>query len=50
VSDPVLIAERYEVIRPLGQGAFAHTLLARDVRLHRDVALKVLHPRSVADL
>jgi serine/threonine protein kinase len=50
VSDPVLIAERYEVIRPLGQGAFAHTLLARDVRLHRDVALKVLHPRSAADL
>jgi diguanylate cyclase (GGDEF)-like protein len=31
VSDPVLIAERYEVIRPLGQGAFAHTLLARDL-------------------
>jgi serine/threonine protein kinase len=50
VSDPVLIAERYEVIRPLGQGAFAHTLLARDIRLNRDVALKVLHPRSAADL
>ena len=50
MSDPVLIAERYEVLRPLGQGAFAHTLLARDVRLHRDVALKVLHPRSAADL
>ena len=50
VSEPLLIAERYEVIRPLGQGAFAHTLLARDVRLHREVALKVLHPRSAADL
>jgi len=45
VPDPLLIADRYEVIRPLGQGGFAHTLLARDVRLHREVALKVLHPK-----
>jgi serine/threonine protein kinase len=50
VTSPVLVADRYEVIRPLGRGAFAHTLLARDVRLGRQVALKVLHPRAADDL
>ena len=50
MSDPVLVAERYEVIRPLGRGTFAHTLLARDIRLDRQVALKVLHPRGASDL
>jgi serine/threonine protein kinase len=50
VSDSVLVAERYEVIRPLGRGTFAHTLLAQDIRLGRQVALKVLHPRGAADL
>ncbi len=50
MSGLLLIADRYEVIRPLGEGAFAHTLLARDARLGREVALKVLHPRSAADL
>ena len=50
MSDPVLVAERYEVIRPLGRGSFAHTLLARDIRLGRQVALKVLHSRGVTDL
>lgn len=47
---PVRIAERYELIRPLGRGAFAHTLLARDLRLGRQVALKVLHPRNAESL
>jgi serine/threonine protein kinase len=46
MPDPVLVADRYEVIRPLGRGSFAHTLLARDNRLGRQVALKVLHPRG----
>lgn len=50
MSDSVLVAERYEVIRPLGRGTFAHTLLAQDIRLSRKVALKVLHPRGAADL
>ena len=50
MSDSVLVAERYEVLRPLGRGTFAHTLLARDGRLSRQVALKVLHPRGAADL
>ena len=43
MSKPVRIANRFEVIRPLGQGAFAHTLLAHDSALNRKVALKVLH-------
>ena len=50
MSDPVLVADRYEVIRPLGRGTFAHTLMARDIRLGRQVALKVLHPRGASDL
>ncbi len=44
-----LIAERYEVIRPLGQGSFAHTLLARDRHADRDVALKVLSLRDAGE-
>ena len=45
----MVIAGRYEVIRPLGAGGFAHTLLARDLRLGRQVALKVLHPGRAVD-
>lgn len=41
------IAERYEVVRPLGRGAFARTLLARDLKEDRLVAIKALHPRAV---
>lgn len=40
------IDDRYEIIRQLGQGAFARTLLAQDLRLNRPVAIKVLHARS----
>ncbi|HSJ63921.1 MAG TPA: serine/threonine-protein kinase [Gemmatimonadaceae bacterium] len=43
------IAGRYEVIRPLGQGAFAQTLLARDQQGDRHVALKVLSLRDTAE-
>lgn len=45
VTTPILIADRYEVVRPLGRGTFAHTLLARDVQLGRQVTLKVLKAR-----
>ena len=44
------IADRYDVVRTLGQGAFARTLLAHDTRLDRQVAIKVLHPRRVDSL
>jgi serine/threonine protein kinase len=49
MADPLRIAGRFEVIRPLGRGAFAHTLLAKDTSLSRMVALKVLHPKAAAD-
>jgi serine/threonine protein kinase len=42
----VIIAERYEVVRPLGRGSFAETLLARELDADRLVAIKVLHPRA----
>lgn len=41
------IGERYEVVRPLGRGAFARTLLAKDLKEDRLVAIKALHPRAV---
>jgi hypothetical protein len=44
----LIIADRYEVISVLGRGSFAHTLLARDVKLGRRVAVKVLHRRAAA--
>ncbi|MGH7468732.1 MAG: serine/threonine-protein kinase [Longimicrobiales bacterium] len=47
--EATLIADRYEVIRPLGRGSFAQTLLARDTSLDRLVAVKVLHPRAAPD-
>jgi len=43
------IAGRYEVIRPLGQGSFAETLLARDLSGGQLVAIKVLHPRAAQE-
>ena len=46
VTAPVLVADRYEIIRPLGRGTFAHTLLAQDVKLGRQVTLKVLKART----
>lgn len=45
-----LLLDRYEILRPLGRGAFALTLLAKDRRLGRPVALKVLRPGRDLDL
>jgi predicted Ser/Thr protein kinase/pimeloyl-ACP methyl ester carboxylesterase len=39
----------YEVIASLGAGGMGEVYRARDTRLHRDVALKVLTPALVAD-
>jgi serine/threonine protein kinase len=45
-----LIADRYELGRPLGRGSFGHTFLARDRDNGRDVAIKVLDPRDAPNL
>jgi serine/threonine protein kinase len=39
---PDRVAGRYEVIRPLGAGGFGRTVLARDTRVGRLVAIKAL--------
>lgn len=44
-----LIAERYEVLRALGQGSFGQTYLARDTQADRPVAIKLLDSRTVQD-
>ena len=44
-----LIADRYEIVRPIGRGSFAQTILAFDRQADRHVALKVLHPRRAVD-
>ena len=44
------LADRYRVERELGTGGMATVYLAEDVRHHRKVALKVLHPELSAVL
>jgi serine/threonine protein kinase len=38
------VAGRYRLGAPLGQGAMANVYRARDLRLNRDVAVKLFHP------
>lgn len=47
-NDPIApiraaVAGRYEILREIGQGAFATVYLARDLRHDRDVAFKILN-------
>jgi Tol biopolymer transport system component/tRNA A-37 threonylcarbamoyl transferase component Bud32 len=42
------LADRYRIERELGQGGMAIVYLAEDVRHHRRVAIKVLHPHLSA--
>ena len=44
-----VLGNRYRLLRPIGTGASAHVYVAEDVRLHRRVALKVLHPALAED-
>jgi serine/threonine protein kinase len=50
VPAPTRVLDRYEIIRPLGQGGFGSTWLGRDIQLDRPVVLKVLRARGDADL
>ena len=42
------LAGRYRIDRELGAGGMATVYLAEDVRHHRKVALKVLHPEHLS--
>jgi eukaryotic-like serine/threonine-protein kinase len=46
---PEVLANRYEVGRPIGRGAMSRVLEAWDRHTHRHVALKVLSDRLAAD-
>ncbi len=43
-----LLADRYSVERPLGQGGMAVVFLASDLKHHREIALKVMLPETAA--
>jgi serine/threonine-protein kinase len=44
-----VLGDRYRLTRPIGAGASANVYVADDVRLHRRVAVKVLHPALAGD-
>src|SRR5574341_1100330 len=44
------LADRYDVQQEVGQGGMATVYLAQDLRHHRPVALKVLHPHLALSL
>ena len=41
--------DRYQILKEIGRGAMGQVYLARDTRLNRNVALKLLSPAVVAD-
>ena len=47
--DDRVLGERYRIIRPLASGGMAKVFLAEDLRLQRQVAIKVIHPHLAED-
>jgi serine/threonine-protein kinase len=43
-----IFAANYRILKNLGEGAMGVVLLGRDVRLERDVAIKLIHPDYVS--
>ena len=46
---PLLLADRYEVLEEIGSGATAVTYRGQDLRLHRNVAIKILRADHALD-
>lgn len=44
MSEKQIIAERYQILAPIGEGGMALVYLARDLRTGHDVAIKFLRP------
>jgi serine/threonine protein kinase len=44
------LADRYSIVRELGRGGMATVYLATDLKHHREVAVKVMHPELSAVL
>ena len=45
-----ILTDRYRIVRQIGQGGMATVYLAEDLKLEREVALKVLRPELGAVL
>jgi serine/threonine protein kinase/beta-lactam-binding protein with PASTA domain len=45
-----VLSGRYRIIRPLASGGMARVFLAEDLRLQRQVAVKVIHPHLAEDV
>ena len=45
-----IVADRYHVVRKLGEGGMGQVYLAEHVKMGRNSALKVMHPRMMKDV
>ena len=49
VEPGMVLAERYRVIRRIGQGGFGTVILVEDTMVHEQLILKFLHPQMAGD-